>query len=610
MKTIIFFILFFTVEIFSQPQNILWVINPKIGDTKNELKIESVLSSITWEENIQAVIVTGSITDDGSVANLKRAKQIFSRFSQTYFIPGKNEKKASALYGTRFTDEFENPYFSFLLDSSLIIGVNNSVDYLDEKGYFPVESNSWINDELENVSTNQNIILFTNNALSNTLNADKFYRNFNGKKVVAVFSSDFTKKSYNKFGIATPSSYSTKKNNNELKIKIIKTSNYEVSTFEIGAVNGQTTPRTYKLLQTALDFPNTDNFHKSKDVNIIWSKNIQYSMIAEPVIYENKIITSDKSGLVTCFNFNGEKLWDYDVFGDILCTPTAADGFLAVSTAQGDLTTIDIKSGESLQTIGFDEAIITPLLSFDYKSKRKLMVPKKTNSNAAVIIGTETGKLFCLDMETLEEIWHTKILTQPVLIKPILIRNNFYFTSTDGYLYCLDSRDGTFVWKTKFVKSKIQPAAKCNLVTDNKNIYLSTIEGKVYSINAQLGKINWVKKYKAWQSIGISTDYKKLLVMGIKGRLNIIKPENGRAYKIVTTNLGKNKFSTIPLFNHRKFFAASPTGKVIRINKKYSYKTIMNFVNSPLHSVQKVGSQKYLVSDFDGKIIIFQLLNN
>jgi len=610
MKSIIFFILFFTAEIFSQSQNILWVINPKIGTTENELKIESVLNSITLEENIKAVVVTGSITANGSVANLKKAKQIFSRFSQTYFIPGKKEKKASSLYGTRFTDEFENPYFSFLLDSSLIIGVNNSVDYLDGKGYFPIESNGWINDELENVSTNQNIILFTNNALSNTLNSDKFYSNFNHKKLVAVFSSDFTKKSYNKLHIATPSGYLSKKDKNELKIKIIKISNYEVSTIEIGATNGKTTPRTYKLLQTPLDFPNTDNFNKSKDVNIIWSKDIQYSMIADPVIYENKIITSDKSGLVTCFNLNGEKLWDYDVFGDILCTPTVADGFLAVATAQGDLTTIDIKSGESLQTIGFDEAIITPLLSFDFKGSRKLMVPKKTNSNAAVIIGTETGKLFCLDMETLEEIWHTNILTQPVLIKPILIGNNLYFTSTDGYLYCLDSRDGTFVWKTKFAKSKNHISAKCNLVTDNKNIYMSTIEGRVYSINALLGKINWVKKYKAWQSIGISTDYKKLLVMGINGRINIVKPGNGRAYKIVTTNLGKNKFSTIPLFNHKMFFAASPRGKVIRINKKYSYKTILNFVDSPLHSVQKIDNQKYLASDYDGKIIVFQLLSN
>ena len=607
MKTVIILTLFLIAgNLFSQSQNFLWIINPEIGDTSNEALLYNLLAQVQTEDSVQSVIVTGSITINGAAANLKKAKKIFSRFPQVHFIPGNNETKASALFGTRFTDEFENSNFSFLSDSTEILGINNATNYMQGKGYFPIENIGWLTDELENVSSNQNIIIFTNRALANTINVKNFIANFYNKKLVAVFSSDFAKGSHDKLYIATLSGYSSKNETANLKIKLINISYSEISIKNISLGSKNNKWKSYKLSQTPLDISADTNTAKKNSVNIIWEIENQYTTIANPVFYNDKIIIADKSGLVSCFNIKGKKLWDYDVFGDILVSPSAADGYLAVGTAQGDITTINIKSGESLQTIGFDEAIITPLLTLDYTGNKRLMVPKTGNSKAAIIIGTESGSLYCLDMQTLEEIWHTKIITQPILIKPLLLKNKLYFTSTDGYLYCLDSRDGTLVWKTKIGKTPNSYDNECQLITDNKDIYFTTADGYVYSVNANLGQINWSKKYNAGNSIGISSDYKKIFVAGTDGRLNIIKPGNGKAYKIVATNLDRANISTIPLYDRGMFFIASPLGSVIRISKKYSYKTILNLGNAPLHAIQKIGDRTYLASNFEGKLILFK----
>ncbi len=606
MKTILLLLLLLSGELFSQSETFLWIINPKIGVDSNETLLLDILDKVQTDERVQSVIVTGSITSNGSTENLKKAKQIFNGFPQVHLIPGENETKAAALFGTRFTDEFENSNFSFLSDSTDIIGINNAANYISGQGYFSIEDTGWLTDELENVSSNQNIIIFTNHALDKTINATQFLNNFSNKKLVAVFSSDFTKKSYNQFDIATPSSYSSKRKTTNLKIKLIKISNYEISIKDINLVDKNTKWKNYKLSQTPLHFTLDKRLQDNGGTDIIWQFDTQYSMIAEPVIYNDKIITADKSGLVSCLNIEGKKLWDYDVFGDILCSPAAADGYIAIGTAQGDITTININSGESLQTIGFDEAIITPLTTFEYNGNKRLMIPKTGNSKAAITVGTESGSLYCLDMQTLEEIWHSKITSKPILGKPLSLKNNLYFTSTDGYLYCLDSRDGTLVWKTKFGQILKNGGTECKLIADKKNIFLTTTDGYVYSINAKLGKINWGKNYKAWQSVGISSNYKKLFVLGTNGRLNIIKPKNGKTYKIVTSSLKNIKLSSTPLFSSGMFFLASPLGNVIRISKKYSYKTILSLGNAPLHAIQKIGYSTYLASNFEGKLVLFK----
>ena len=228
MKAIVLILLLVTGELFSQSESFLWIVNPEIGDSSNESLLHNLLDKAQTEDDIQSVIVTGSITINGSVDNLKKAKKIFSIFPHVYFIPGNNETKASALFGTRFTDEFESSNFSFLSDSTAILGISNATDYIEGKGYFPIENIGWLTDELENVSPNQNIIIFTNYALAKTINAKNFITNFYNRKLVAVFSSDFIKGSHNKLDIATLSGYSSKNETTKLNIKLLNISNYVI----------------------------------------------------------------------------------------------------------------------------------------------------------------------------------------------------------------------------------------------------------------------------------------------------------------------------------------------------------------------------------------------
>ena len=58
----------------------------------------------------------------------------------------------------------------------------------------------------------------------------------------------------------------------------------------------------------------------------------------------------------------------------------------------------------------------------------------------------DQDKVIALDLNTGKELWHY-YADGPVRLPLAEANGKLYFTSDDGFLYCLDNKDGSLVWK-------------------------------------------------------------------------------------------------------------------------------------------------------------------
>ncbi|TFG40525.1 MAG: hypothetical protein E4H43_05565, partial [Bacteroidia bacterium] len=117
----------------------------------------------------------------------------------------------------------------------------------------------------------------------------------------------------------------------------------------------------------------------------------------------------------------------------------------------------------------------------------------------------DQDKIVALDLETGEELWHY-YADGPVRLPLASANGKIYFTGDDGYCYCLNSEDGSLVWKVllapdsnKLLGNKrlisMWPARGGIVIKDNV-IYTAAsifpLMGTfIYALNADDGTIIW-----------------------------------------------------------------------------------------------------------------------
>jgi outer membrane protein assembly factor BamB len=282
-----------------------------------------------------------------------------------------------------------------------------------------------------------------------------------------------------------------------------------------------------------------------------------------------------------------------------------SDGFISVANLQGDLTSLLLRNGYSLQTIGFNETITSDLISFAYSGDKRLMIPKSSNSNAAIVLGTISGKLYCFDMETLEQIWLNTSANSAILGTPVFTDNKIIFYTNDGKIICVDGRNGVLIWKYDPVNEKVQIPKKLSPIYNNKHIFFTDVKGNVFAIDLNLGIKEWGKNFNAGPSLGISEDGQKIFIKSRENKFRIINATNGKNIKTISINYGVDHSISNPIQNRDIIYVPTENGNVYRINKNNKYKTILNFGDSPILSLQWINENNLLVSNIDGRIILF-----
>ncbi|TSA28343.1 MAG: hypothetical protein D4R68_04060 [Ignavibacteriales bacterium] len=325
---------------------------------------------------------------------------------------------------------------------------------------------------------------------------------------------------------------------------------------------------------------------------------------SSPLFYQNRIYTSELSGIISCLDNSGKKIWSRNTSNTLHSRPVIADNILCAATSKNEIVTFSLDKGSQIQSFGIDDSITTDLTLLLYSGEKELMMPKTIGSKSAIVFGTNNGKILCYDLETLQEYWHNNDAQGMIKTQPIVIDNKLLFTSKDGFLYCIDARNGLLNWRWK--EKAETDFSNSQIVSDGRKVYVIDNENSLFSIDLLLGNFTWKSPAKVFGAVGISIDKKKLYAKGLYSKFYILSAMNGKVLKEIR-RYDLFEEDNISPFEYKKRILFTNMNSIISLDEKYKESIVLTFGSNLINSFTQIDKNKFLVSNSTGSIIIFSI---
>lgn len=603
-------VILFSPVVYSQSYNFAWIGDIGLSNSKGEAVLKSAIDYINDSTDAQFVIFSGTITDFSDVTEFENAKSIIKKLkAPCYIIPGNSDVQWS---GSRldFIYTFDNDRFMFEHNREFFIGLSSAITWRGNGGHISPEDLTWLEEQLSSLRKNSRVYLIVPNQLvgttDNWFGAINILKDYNPQAILCGGGNENQLININQIpGLINKPLLQEK---GRWSFTLVENSQDSLIIYE--ATNNASPQRWMSITKNI--FPNIEYIDSTQfssfDNDVICDISLNRTMLASPIFDNDKIYTADYSGLISCYDTTGNVLWDYDSYGNITSKPVIADGIFAASTLQGDLLTLNAETGEQIQTIGFDDQLTSSLLAIEYTGNKRLLLPKFTDSEAAVVIGTATGKLYCYDLETLQEYWVNTSAKGQITSEPLYINNKIIYGCWDGYLYCVDAREGWLIWKWSPSKDKKLSPAGVQPVTDGSKIYLATRNGNLYAIDLQLGKTIWQSdKFNCWESVGINQNEDRLFVKSIDGKFYFVETKKGNNRKTVNLPYESDKTPIPPIAWSGDILIPSGNGFVYKMDNKFNITDILFTGTASINSLQHIKDNIFLSSNIDGRITLFKI---
>ncbi len=555
-------------------------------------ELDSLTNYINYKSKIDLIILIGNLIEDyQSATKIKTFSDKINK--ELLFLP--SARNLSKINSILTMPEIFNDRFDLKLGNFFLLGASPSIPFKNYR-HISGEFFYWLNETLDTVSLSEEIYLFLPEPVSNL--AD------NWKEMLKIIASKNLKL------IVCGNSSRTELNNiygypvlNLENFKSVKSNKWELPEIQITKDSiiiqyGNLLEVIDKTIELTKEKIESDT-NSLPDSTIVFNADLENDLYSRPIYYNNKLFIADASGILTCRDTNGDILWDYDLNGDVYGSITMADRMINAVTFQGDLQSISL-SGEQFQSIGFNEYITTSLLPIDYKGDKELMIPKVTKSKQALVFGTNEGKVYCYDLETLQEYWVNDKSSDAINDNFIIHDNKIFYTSDDGFLYCIDARNGLFIWRWKYKKGI--GLSNSELIITSNSIFAVADDGQLFCIDYLLGKMNWYRdKYELRKEISLSSNGKYLFSFDDE-KLLVFDVNNGNTIKEIKLDPKINFHAFPPLYLNDNMYILAVDGVVYVWNGNKEIKRIFTLGNSPILSMSLLNDSNLLISTTDGQI--------
>lgn len=612
LKILYFFFLFCSLN-FGQNFKFAWLTDTHVGTAGADIILTKIIRQINLNPELKFVIHTGDITEKGLAGELELAKKILSDcFIKVRVIPGNHDLKWSETGGQKYYDLFGDDKFYFEHENIAFIGINSGIVWRGGGGHISPETLTWLKSLLPKLA-NKEILLFVHHPLNDTDNGFFITNLLSSSNVIAAFVGHGHKNQifeYNELPcVMARSTLSYDKNLKKDKgygFNIVEINADSIKFFETDSTN---TPkfwgginRVYKNKIRKIDSLQFINYGSK----IIWQYDLNATVISGPLSFKDNLYIATYEGKLYGFGSYGDKLFEFDTEGKIVSSPGGGDDFIIVGNVDGDLYTLDAKSGMPQQTMSVGEPITSAIISFKYAGNVELMIPSPTNSCFA--LGTGYGKFLCYDLHSLQILWENSNAKGMIETKPLIINNRIIYGSWDNFLYMIDARNGLMIWRWTENRNFYFSPAVCSPISDGKNIYVATPDNFVSAIDFNLARSNWRKnEYNAYESLGSDAKVDKLFVKSKDGKFYIIRSKDGSLIKKIDLPFDLDVNPNSPIEYNNQIIFGSQNGFVYLIDKNYDLKPLLFMGNSRLHTITELFDGVFAAVNIDGKIVVFSL---
>ena len=526
MKTPITFFKFFLVitillvssTCYAQKFAILSDIHVTPGNA-NEGKLQEAVVEINASD-VDAVIVSGDLTNEGSDEQLRNVKQILDGIAKPlYVIPGNHENNWSQSACKTFNDLWGNDRFVFTVGKLVVIGMNCGPFMKMGDGHIKQEDLIWLDKTLgEMVKPGMKVLSVNHYPLLDDLdNYDDYARILTKYPVITHQNGHWHRwRQYETYGIIG------------LMVRCL-----DMGGGDYG----------YTLMDVDLDHDWIHVYNKTigkeRDIRYAYKINTDYYSIDErkanhkvPQGFEVQRVYADDASIFTRLGIDKDNIyfgnsmgylrvidkkkaklkWEYKTTSMLFSRPAVADKIVALPTGDKRLIWLDKKSGKVLNEVAArgpyvaDGVIADGVLyqggfktfqAWDVKSMKLLWEFNDINNYCQaepfvgkddIIFGAWDTNLRSLDRHSGKLNWSwnngkTANLYSPGNVVPAVTNDRVVIVAPDRYSTALDRATGRQLWRHHDNAVKVRESL--GLSEDGKRAYAKTMDGTIVAIDTQ-----------------------------------------------------------------------------------------------------------------------------
>jgi outer membrane protein assembly factor BamB/predicted phosphodiesterase len=356
------------------------------------------------------------------------------------------------------------------------------------------------------------------------------------------------------------SSYSIN-NEEEIPCKILKSGGINVHANIPGSkfINGAHNIRVTFKSEKGKEYKKSTFFfmeipRKEKQGMCKWRYRMEGACKATPLVYKGNVYVGAQDGIFYAVDEKSGKLkWTFDAGAEILSSAVVYKKLLLFGAGNGMFFALTTKGK----------------VQWSYDTEIAVHSTPVVDENGIVYFGNNEAKLIALNALTGEHIWTNNDAKYGMESMALITDKRVIFGSWDGFIYCLDKKDGKTLWKKAGPKNlERQRPSRYYGPADNPPVQIgdeifTTDRGYV------LGKYSMDGVYKKitdkCSAISLSEDGKALYLRGYGKALNKIS-KNGDLIWENPVVAGRLPIS--PLEKNGKFYICTNNGRLNVIDAK------------------------------------------
>jgi FOG: WD40-like repeat len=479
------------------------------GDSLAYNDLRKSVEQINKTKDIDFVIVSGDVTEEGDRASLKRVKSLLDLLKMKYYITsGNHETKWSESGATDFGHIFGSDRFKFEYNGILFLGFNSGPVIRMADGHVSPQDISWMKKELATFGKDKPVILVTHYPLQEG-DVDNWYdvtdavRQYNIRAFLGGHYHRNLLFNYDGIpGIICRSNLRGKEKVGGYSVFEVTPDSLLVYEQKIG--NEPEKWASYSLRKSY--YNSDDSGYKRPDYSInkeydkvkeLWIVKTAAGIYSSPVIYNKNVYVGDDLGFLSCYSLSsGKKMWEFKSGNRIVGTPAASNGVVVFGSADKKIYGVNAKTGK---------------LCWEYTAKEAVL-GAVTIDNGIAYIGASDHTFRAIDVKTGKLRWEYTDVKGYIETRPLIYEGKVIFGAWDNNLYALDKESGRELWKWNgnLTRMHFSPAAVWPVAANGK-VFITDPQRAMTAIDANSGKTIWrTFQSTVRETIGLSADKMRL----------------------------------------------------------------------------------------------------
>ena len=455
--------------------------------------------------NIDFVLVTGDITEEGDRASMEKVKSCLDLLKVKFYVAlGNHETKWSDSGCTAFGEIFGSERFEFEHKGFLFLGFNSGPLMRMAYGHVVPQDIRWMRERMEQAGKDKPVMLVTHYPMKDG-DVDNWYevtdavRPYNIRLFIGGHYHANRNERYDGIpGILMRSNLRDKDGKQGYGIYEVTSDSIKVFTQRIGEPAEQwasfsLTEQYYDRQGKAEKYPDfsvNQEYSKAKEQ---WVVQTGVGIYCSPAVEKDKVFVGDDLGCLTAYALkNGKKLWSFTSGKRIVGTPAVSEGIVVFGSADRNIYGLNAADGSLRWKVEAAEPVLGAV----------------TIHEGIAYVGASDKTFRAIDIQTGKEVWSYNQVKGYIETKPLVVDDKVIFSAWDNTLYALEKATGKEIWKWTggLTRMHFSPAAVWPVASNGK-VFIADPQRAMTAVNLQNGETVWrTFRSQVRETIGLSED--------------------------------------------------------------------------------------------------------